>query len=140
MAVRSLSTRNYTKSASKSSRPVVKCSSTPAASLSLVAGSWTGAALPQQYGPGGGGTDLVINSTGQISGTNASTGCQFAGQISVINSTLNVCSVTFSVSSCIAPGFDLNYTGLAYLAYTAPNTLVWGVTSPSFGYTFLFTQ
>jgi hypothetical protein len=116
-------------------------SANPAASLSLVAGSWTGDGLGLLYGPGAGGADLVISSTGQISGNDASTGCQFSGQISTVNSTLNAYSVTFSVSSCIAAGFDLNYTGLAYLAYTAPNaTLVWGVTSPSFGYTFLFNQ
>jgi hypothetical protein len=117
-------------------------SSNPTASLSLLTGSWAGIS-PQYITPGAGEAVFLFGSNGQISALEPSTGCTFAGQISVINSSLNAYSVTFSVSSCIDASLDTSYTGLAYLsAATTPNTFICGVTSsaPNASYTFVFTK
>jgi hypothetical protein len=115
-------------------------STNPTALLSLLNGAWSG--TPQAYGPGSGvGIGLSISASGQISGTDLTTGCQFAGGASVINPSLNAYAVTLSVSSCIDAALDQNYTGLAYLSTTEnPNdTLNVGVGSPTSAYVFVLS-
>ena len=115
-------------------------SADPAGSISWVSGSWAG--IPQAYGPGSGrGTALSISSNGHIGGTDLTTGCQLAGQITAISPSLNAYSVTLSISSCLAGGSDQSYTGLGYLSTTVnPNdTLTLGVSNPTSAYIFAFT-
>jgi hypothetical protein len=115
-------------------------SANPTPLLSLLNGAWSG--TPQASGPGSGvGVGLSISASGQIGGTDLSTGCQFSGGASVINPSLNAYAVTLTISSCMDAALDQNYTGLAYLSTTEnPNdTLTVGVGNTSSAYVFVFT-
>ncbi len=78
-----------------------------ASSLSAIAGNWI---MIEDDGS----TFLNVNENGQFTGGNTG-GCQFSGNIQIINSQKNLYRIaTFTISNCGAP-YDGNYQGLATL-------------------------
>lgn len=81
-------------------------------SLELAEGTWAFS------GPNGFSADVVINNHGEISGS-SSYGCIFTGIISLVDTDMNIYSIDFDVSQCVAQGgvydHDGSYDGLAVL-------------------------
>jgi hypothetical protein len=81
-------------------------------SLELTGGAWA------FNGPDGFTADVVIDNQGEISGSN-SYGCIFTGIISLTDTNMNIYSIDFDVSQCVAHGgvydHDGSYDGLAVL-------------------------
>jgi len=96
-------------------------------SLATVAGSYTTAD----------GSTLTIDSAGNISELNNTTGCTYSGTISIPSSSYNIYNVTVAVSACnstYASSDGLIYSGLAaYNDTVSPNELMFGVSTSSGG-------
>ncbi len=90
-----------------------------ASSLSKVSGAWAG--LVNGYIQ-----SISIDSSGNIIGADTS-GCVYAGNVSIINATYNVYGVNINVSSC--GSYNGTYAGLATLGDTSAmdDTLYYGV-------------